>query len=259
MFSFLKPTLNVSHSLAHLGAGDNLTEPCIDHRLEVLILLSGSLSYIGEDGKGELKAGGIILIRPGTLHRFAVQEEECEYYLLQIDQSILQKDVAKRLLSGKMLYKGDNRIYGLLRSFDDLIGLYPEKDLTRLFECKLEEFAIFLANKVGAKMELLKEGMINRISKYVNENIAKDLPLKELSLSLSYSESYLSNSFKKAMNYPIVKYIRKKKAIYAHELIANGLHPIEVAKRCSYDHYSTFYRSYLKSIGCPPSFPNKSK
>ena len=54
------------------------------------------------------------------------------------------------------------------------------------------------------------------------------------------------------MKISIMKYVKTKKLIAAHNDILSGLKKNEVAEMYSFDNYSTFYRLYIKTFHTSP-------
>ena len=97
----------------------------------------------------------------------------------------------------------------------------------------------------------------NKIINFIDENIHNNITLDILAKEFNFSKSYISSEFKKHIKTPIIQYIRAKKIIAAHEMILNGVKKTVVAELFGYENYSTFYREYMKIIGCSPSGKNK--
>ncbi|MGN1077019.1 MAG: helix-turn-helix domain-containing protein [Candidatus Gallimonas sp.] len=51
----------------------------------------------------------------------------------------------------------------------------------------------------------------------------------------------------------MTKHILQKKMYYAAQLLREGMPASEVAFKCGYDNYSSFYKVFLRIIGTPPS------
>ena len=260
MFSFVSDDVSIIHgfeSSPRYFKGDGVY---IDHRYEVFCLLSGALSFNLEGSSKTIKSGTIVFSKPGKLH-FATMNNLApyEYFAIRFNGSIIPSSLAARLNSKGSIFSTDQSIDEILATLEANKSNYKDEDMALYAKCKTIELVIALVNKDSGEFKNNKDGLIAQISEHVEKNLESDLSLESISDALNYSESYLSNAFKRAMRCPIMTYIRSKKIIYAEGLITQGMHPQEAARKCSFDHYSTFYRAYLKIFGTPPSTNARAK
>lgn len=72
--------------------------------------------------------------------------------------------------------------------------------------------------------------------------------MQTLTERFHYSKSYINIEFKRQMKIPIMKYIRLKKILAAHKMIASGTKKSVAAEMFGFENYSTFYRAYKSLI-----------
>ena len=94
--------------------------------------------------------------------------------------------------------------------------------------------------------------LVLQTAKYINENIASDLSLDVLVDRLFISKYHLSRLFRQYMNISPHQYITEHRLVAARHIINEGVSLREVAKRCGFANYSTFYRAFEKFYGCSP-------
>ena len=123
----------------------------------------------------------------------------------------------------------------------------------------MQEIMVYLANSRGNVPEFQNNDIISVLIDYIENHIKEDLALENIAKDLHYSESYLSNQFKKAMKCSLMKYIRSKKIVLAQQMIREGRKAVDVAEELSFNDYSTFYRSYLKVTGMSPASEKENK
>ena len=95
--------------------------------------------------------------------------------------------------------------------------------------------------------------VLSKAIDYINNNITSITSVKEISDSLFITERYLYELFKTELLSSPKKYINEKRLHFAREEILKGENPGEVCFKVGFLEYSTFYRSYKKHFGYPPS------
>lgn len=95
---------------------------------------------------------------------------------------------------------------------------------------------------------------IDRIIKYMRQNINRKVTLEELSREAQLSTFYLSRSFKDTTGYPIIAYFNKMKIDKAKELLIEGNKKVrEVAYELGYTNEFYFSRIFKRIEGLSPS------
>ena len=82
--------------------------------------------------------------------------------------------------------------------------------------------------------------------------------VKQLAATLDVSEGYLKALFTEQMKIPPKQYLTEKKMLRAKAMLLDGELPTQVAIRCGYTNYVTFYRLYVKFFGSNPTEDRKS-
>lgn len=96
--------------------------------------------------------------------------------------------------------------------------------------------------------------MVNRTTRYMSENIDKQLSLAQLSAQAGYSKSYLHRNFVKELGYsPIDYFIRikiNKASIY---LIKTSMTTAQIAEKLGFGSPEYFSRTFRNTVGLSPS------
>lgn len=109
------------------------------------------------------------------------------------------------------------------------------------------------ATKKNTQVEVFKRLLI--VYEYINDNIAKKITIKELSLIAGLSEYHLFNSFKKVFKKTPHQYINSQKMNKAKDLLSTRDFSIsEVAFMLNFPDLPTFSKLYKKTYGVSPSF-----
>lgn len=83
------------------------------------------------------------------------------------------------------------------------------------------------------------------------------MPIEELAEKCFMSLSSLCHFFKEDFGISVKKYIIQKRMIGAHQAILDGGSSKDISILFGFNDYSTFYRSYQKYYGYPPSETRK--
>lgn len=222
---------------------------------EFIYVTNGSIKISIESTEYILKKGDAIMIKPQKYHivvgnnslygRLVVEFSEefipseiAENFFCAIERNpILSHDT--NFLTNKLAecIEADNSLYNpLVRSLLIHIIYYYS------FENPAENAAESVTDKI-----------INSAVAYIDKHLDSELMLTDISNALFISVSSLSHIFKEKMKISVKQYILQKKMYYAAQLLREGMQANEVAFKCGYDNYSSFYKVFLRIIGTPPS------
>lgn len=253
MFNFNFRHLDFSHKLDYASSPEDEYEKHMHPFFEILYFVSGDVSYNVEGEKRKLKSGDCVLIRSGKFHFAEVNKFVLyERYVLKFPEQLIPDNVKPKLYNQPPFYKLTQDQISLFKGLDNYYTMMNDENMYVLCVAKIWElFAMLDSVKQSNSSDDIS--VVSKITTYIEMHMEDNLTLTKMSEELNYSESYISNCFKKEMHIPIMKYIRSKKIIYAHQLIQNGAKPQEVSERLNFNDYSTFYRQYIKVIGISPS------
>ena len=95
--------------------------------------------------------------------------------------------------------------------------------------------------------------LLEKAIDYINKNLFTLKSVSQISDALYITERYLYELFKNQLKTTPKKYINEKKLYFARQEILKGENPGDVCFKAGFLEYSTFYRSYKKYFGYPPS------
>ncbi len=254
MFSFTKNNLDLAHKLDYASSPKDEYGKHMHAFYELILFIRGDVDYHVESESRHLESGDIILINPGKFH-FAVVNKSVSYerYVFKFPTDIVPRSIQERLKNICPFFSNKRNVENSIRSLDGYYDVYNDEDLYILSKCQIQEILVFLANIREKTPNYRNDDIISVLIDYIESHIKEDLSLENIAKDLHYSESYLSNQFKKTMKCSLMKYIRSKKIVLAQEMIREGKRAIEVAEELSFNDYSTFYRTYIKMIGVNPN------
>lgn len=260
MFSFTDKDIDIAHKLDYASSPKDEYNKHMHTFYELLLFVRGDVTYHVESESRHLEPGDIILMTPGKFH-FATVNKDVSYerYVFKFPTSLVTQNIQDRLKNAFAFYSSKRNVESCVRSFDTFYDSFNDQDLYLLSECKIKEMLIYLANTRESAPEYEKNDVIRVLVDYIEEHIKEDLTLENIAANLHYSESYLSNQFKKAMKCSLMKYIRSKKIVIAQQMIRDGMKAVDVAEELSFSDYSTFYRSYKKVASVNPNSDRRVK
>jgi AraC-like DNA-binding protein len=95
---------------------------------------------------------------------------------------------------------------------------------------------------------------IERMAKWVENNVAKDPTLKEMSSYVGYSPFYCSSKFREHMGVSYKQFLSKCRLVAAmNDLCNTNDKVIDIALRYGYSSSESFTRAFTKIAKCSPS------
>lgn len=254
MFKFVYKDIDFSHKLDYASSPEDEYNKHMHSFYELFLFVRGDVNYHVEGDVKKLQIGDIILMNPGTYH-FALVNHDIQYerYVLKFPISFVPSNIQERLKEAYPFFSTNHFVENTIRELDELNELFTDnEDIYTICKCKLTEALVYLANQAKGSHEFVSQDLNSILVNYIQTHIKEDLTLTKISSDLHYSESYLSNTFKKVMKCPLMKYIRSKKILLAQQMINSGRKAIDVCEELSFNDYSTFYRTYVKITGSSP-------
>lgn len=253
MFFFKNNDIDLSHKLDHASSPNDEYYKHMHSYVELIYFVSGDVNYNIEGYSKKLHPGDFVFIAPGRFHFADVNRNVFyERYVLKFSEHEIPNSIKTILYDRYPFYRLTHDEISIFRELDKYFSVLSLEDMYLMSKSLIGQLLVSIKN-LEPDLNGSNVSVVSSIIHYIESHLEDGLSLSDMSHDLSYSESYISNSFKKEMHIPIMKFIRSKKIIYAHTLISNGEKPQDVATRLNFNDYSTFYRQYLKVIGLPPS------
>ena len=94
---------------------------------------------------------------------------------------------------------------------------------------------------------------IREAKKYIQDNLASDITLKDVSEHVGYNTSYFSSMFKKECNMTFSEYLTESRINESKKLLKSSNDTIEaIAHQCGYTDIKTFNKNFKKYVGLKP-------
>ncbi len=258
---FESDCFSLSHSVDKEPKSDQF-QLHIHDNYELFCLVKGKVGYIVEGHRYKLRPGSVLLIRSSELHKLIVNESyEYERYVLNFspdffskrgfDNSILTPFLCRELGKKNLYPAKELEPYSAIAYFEKMISeakiINPEDAVF----ANLSSLISFINVIFDTKKE--EEQEENSIISYINENLTKDISVKDVARFAHLSHSQLSRVFKELSGTSVYEYILSKRLILFQEKIKQGKSAIKASTECGFGDYSSFYRLYKKRFGVPPT------
>lgn len=242
---------------------------------KLLIFLNGDVNYYIEGKNYMLLPNDIILVKPGDIHKPIVNSSEpyeriiiylsdnffAKYKTDKFDLSLCFKFTHKNntnLLRSKNALHYISIIPTLKKSFSDkdyASELYQKSILIQLL---IQINRAVLSNDEFMPETSTQNKIITSTLKYINTHIEEKISIDKISQALFLNRSYIMHLFKSETGMTIFEYIKEKRLFHAKTLMSSELSLTEIAYKCGYNTYSSFYRDFSAKFGISPYRMKKS-
>jgi len=239
---------------------------------KIVIFISGTATYHIEGTAYKLKPWDILLINHDTIHKPIVDATSSyKRMILWISPSFLQnyKNTKDNLLTCFEL--ADQHKCHLLRIPAEMLT-FIQSILSQMnatcqnctFGDEVLRSSLFLQlivylNRVS--LEIKKDVLladiecdetIDKVLKYIDNNIADNLSIEKLASVFFLNKYYLMHKFKHHTGCSIHNYVLQKRLIAANQLIKAGQSVMTACMESGFHDYSNFTRAFKKMYGMPP-------
>lgn len=203
------------------------------------------------------KKNTLVIVKPSVYHKLL--SSTSNFVFISFDQAVLTTNLIKDLTSicnFSVFYK-DSSIADIFNNLLVLNEVMTNEDFSLLLSNTLQNLILQLKytgnNDIDIK-NVSPNPTLLTIIEYIDNNLeSENLTINTISNALYISPSTISHIFAKYLQTTPQKYINNKKMIYAKTLIDSGLLAVQVAKKCGYANYVTFYRLYKQFFNNSPS------
>ncbi|WP_238858569.1 MULTISPECIES: AraC family transcriptional regulator [unclassified Clostridium] len=247
---------------------------------KIIIFLSGKVTYLIEGKAYNLKPWDILLVNNHDVHKPIIDSSEIyERIIIWANSDFIENHNYENCDLSTCFRLANEKSFNLIRLnsklqdnikfiIDSLMTSFNSKD----FGSKLLSNSLFIQllvylNRVHLNnMYINDEGslkydkQIEKILKYINNNLSENLSTETLSQKFYISKYYLMHKFKKETGYTLHNYVNQKRLLMAKDLIISGEQITKVYLQCGFNDYTCFLRSFKNLFKKSPSeFSPKTK
>lgn len=237
----------------------------INEAHELIYCKSGRLSANVEGVSYTVSPGEILITRDAEFHKITPLDFPTEFHHMEFspyyysifdpDYRIYRPFTERELGMGCVIPRGKIN-GGFVESCFSCIAAVPNAYMRRIAVFGVLTTILSEINRVydyenldtrDSRSELLRD-----IITYINDHLEEDLNPDNIAATLYISRSQLDRIFKQHLGFTLWKYITFKRLIRARHLLHAGIANNEVARRCGFGDYSTFYKVYTRIFDTPP-------
>ena len=234
---------------------------------ELLYLISGTRTFFYANRTITMRAGDIICIGPGVLHRaLNINNEQCDLINLYFDDtgtnlfSMIQPVLADWSSQERPVIQVPfNEQKRITNVFISMYGEMKEQSpyFVPMVSSDLMGMLVELLRQSPGENLLKPAGEISReiieIIEYVNSNFRKTLTLRSLARSFLFSGSYISRIFTRYTHYTFIEYLNTLRVREACRLLSStDFHVTVIAENCGFGSVTQFGRWFRKITGSAP-------
>lgn len=208
---------------------------------EIIFVTEGDV-YIEEGEKQyHLRAGDLLCLRPGIVHRgYAKGEIPCFYWL---------HFYAKNYDKVGVYTHHSSSIFNRALFFRQLNHLSQSRENRRVVECKFAAYLMELANMGEGKNKLFGD-----VCEYIRVHITDNMRARDIADLFGYSSDYLSRVFNANCGVSLKTYIMSKRNDYIkHLLLSTNMTVREIAEVMSFDSDNALIKFFRYANGTTPT------
>lgn len=247
---------------------------------KIIIFLSGKVTYLIEGKAYNLKPWDILLVNNHDVHKPIIDSSEIyERIIIWANSDFIENHNYENCDLSTCFRLANEKSFNLIRLnsklqdnikfiIDSLMTSFNSQD----FGSKLLSNSLFIQllvylNRVhlnnmyiNDEASLKYDKQIEKILKYINNNLSENLSTETLSQKFYISKYYLMHKFKKETGYTLHNYVNQKRLLMAKDLISSGDQITKVYLLCGFNDYTCFLRSFKNLFKKSPSeFSPKTK
>ena len=235
---------------------------------KLVILLSGSVSYLVEEQRYSLTPWSVLLVRHHTIHKALIDRTQpYERIILYLDRQYFERAFPGAGLTDCFDQADRHRRHLLIAGADQLEELKAAVAAfervagdTRLGAQTMRETMIIqllihinrLREVDPARTEDRGDAKLQPVLSYINEHLRDPLTVEGLAERFYMSPYHFMRLFKAQTGATVHAYVRQKRLMNAARLIREGVPAAKAAAECGYADYSAFHRAFRESFGVSP-------
>ena len=241
--------------------------------VEIIVIKKGC-GIISVDTKPRVvKAGDIVLVRPGQLHSISQHGKDCMEYENILFKSSLLKSTGYDLCNDKFIQPLFSGSLNICPVINNQTPYYPPV-ITAINEidhlCDLRPYAYQLSIKAHLfqilytlvsncgqnKIKPINQKSLKKIKtilSYIANNLQENIAIEDIANYCFYSKSYFMKFFKETMGVSFIQYLNDYRLEIAAELLTTTTDNIlDIAFATGFNNISYFNRCFKKKYGVSP-------
>ena len=232
--------------------------------LEIYYLKSGRCSYFINGHSHELRAGELVLLPEGAIHKTNYNEgEEHTRYLINCTRDFIPDSVFPlidnviRLEKNEIVSKRAEDIFSRIQEEYEKEDSFHTEALRALTH---ELLFLIVRNMKETEKDISGKDFSSRAVEYLQEHFSEDITLSGVARIFAVSPEHLSRSFKEKTGLGFSQYLNLLRMRAAEYMLKNepGRSILEIAYACGFNDSNYFSDKFKKAYGYPPSKARKN-
>lgn len=224
---------------------------------EIYYLEEGSCHYFIDNETYEAKAGDIVLIPEGIIHKTVYLDSDAKRRLIYCTQMHIPAPVSRYLTNIGYIYRNkkvSNETLSILNEIEKEWSS-PDKFSDNMILCHMHRFFFLLARNPDTEVPSRSTNTYTTATiAYIKENYFEDVTLTDLAARCMVTPEHLSRTFKRDTGLGISEYLSITRLQHAQFLLRSDLtlSIAEVAKRCGFNDSNYFSKRFKEAYGISP-------
>ena len=212
----------------------------------LLIVLKGTLSFLEDGERVDIKAGEYYIQKEGTLQKGVPIIDPPMYFYIHFCGTFVSSPTKRSIaIRGKVDVEDIRQICN--------IAIMGGKNALSKFDAQYYFYRIL--KKIENYNSPKRGGdLAAKVQEFIENNAANIDNLDDICHKLNYSKDYVIRAFKKRFNITPYQYIKYCKINFAKELLrTTNLTISQIAENCGYSDETVFYRTFKSVSGKSPA------
>jgi AraC-like DNA-binding protein/quercetin dioxygenase-like cupin family protein len=261
-----------SFAIAHLYFEEKTMNMHIHDCYEIYYSISGGKQFLIDNKSYNIEPGDLFFINQYESHYLTqIEQTEHERIIISVYPDFLKTiSTPYTELDYCFLHRGPMCSHRISLDKDQqqrfLYYIHKIKSISGYAEDVMErivftELMVFFNKEFASKRHIEDkeqdfpyqyDQQVKSILEYINHNISIPITIQHLADQFFLSKSFICRIFKLSTGTTVNKYLTARRISIAKSLLSDGLSINEVYEQCGFLDYSTFLRSFTKTVGISP-------
>ncbi len=226
----------------------------IHNSYEIYYFSEGDADFIVGSAVYRMNRRDLLVIKPGDYHYLRLRSNApYRRFIIHFSLQDLCLPAGIEPETGMFHIARDSLIHRFFEVWLESQDVLQPQELETFVRSGASMLLILLQHQLQQILPAEENPVLKQILHYIDTHPEENLKAGDLSSRFFVSTSWIVHIFQRHLGITLMQYIRKKRILYAQSLIHSGEPPTEVAVKCQYENYATFYRQYKAVLGYSPN------
>ncbi len=227
----------------------------IHNEYEVFYFCEGDADYVVGSALYHMNRRDLLVIQPGDYHYLRLRSDApYDRFFVHFTREELGLPAGTVLETGMFHIARDSMIHRFFETWAESKAVLPAKELEAFVRAGVAMLLLLLKHQLQQQILPAEENpVLKQILQYIDQHPEQAITAEQLAERFFVSTSWIVHIFRRYLGISLMQYIRKRRILYAQSMILAGTAPTDVAVRCQFENYATFYRQYKAVLGHSPN------